>query len=165
TSGLPRTPATWARSLIRSARAGAGSAAIAMASRPATAARVRLAMLVAMSRPSVRIRGGIEEPPQPPHRVGTRQGAAAAVDDRRLRHAIGGDAVVGPDIGHPHQALNLDQLVALVQAQALLAGHPQVAVAQVLDHGHGDVAGQLVALGAVAGAGEVARALDPRLQH
>src|SRR5690606_41918382 len=98
---------------------------------------------------SVRECGGGEEAARPAHGVRTRQGAAPAIDDRRLADAVGGDAVVGTDIGHPHQALNLDQLVALVQAHALLAGHPQVAVAQLLDHADGDTPGQLVALGAV----------------
>src|SRR5262245_13962096 len=41
---------------------------------------------------SVRIDRGIEEPSQPAHRVGTRERAAAAVDDLRLADAVGRDA-------------------------------------------------------------------------
>src|SRR3546814_21082819 len=75
--------------------------------------------------------GGIEEPAKPAHRVGTCQRAATAIDDLRVADAVGSDAVVGTDIGHAHDSLNLHQLVALVQAHSLLAADQQVAVAEV----------------------------------
>src|SRR5690606_20423720 len=186
TSGFPRTPATCARSLMRSActsPATISTATIATVARtrpqaasgagahpgrtraPATFPHHLIKSNRNMAWPSVRECSGIEEPAEPAHRVGTRQRAATPVEDLGLANAIGADPVVGSDIGRPHQPLNLHQLVALVQAHALLAGHAQVAVAQVLDHADGDVAGQLIALGAVAAAGEIARAVDPGLQH
>src|SRR5688572_26134436 len=119
---------------MRSACAGA------QASSAATAPVMRLAMDARMSRSSVREGGGVEETTQPAHRVGTGDRAATAVEDAGIAHPVRGDAVVGTDIGHAHDSLKLDQLVALVQAHLLLAGHADGAVAQVLDHGHGDAA-------------------------
>src|SRR5690606_37622366 len=104
---------------------------------------------------SVREGSGVEEPAEPAHRVGSRQRAPAAIGDLGIADAVGSDAVVGSDIGHPHDSLNLDQLVALVEAHLLLAADQQVAVAQVAHHGHGDLAVEAVALGGMAGAAEV----------
>src|SRR3546814_16991042 len=108
--------------------------------------------------------GGIEEPSKPAHRVGTCQRAATAIDDLRVADAVGSDAVVGTDIGHAHDSLNLHQLVALVQAHALLAADQQVAVAAVAGDDDGDLALEPLALGAVAGAVEVAAGLVFGLQ-
>src|SRR5690606_25787680 len=137
---------------MRSAWAGG----VARASKASTSSVLSSRMVVA----SVREGGGVEEPAEPAHRIGTRQRAAAAVGDLGVADAVGGDAVVGSDIGGAHDALNLDQLVALVQAHLLAAADQQVAVAQLADHLDGDLAVEAVALGGVAGAGEVAAGLE-----
>src|SRR5690606_21789128 len=159
TSALPRTPPTLARSLMRSWACNGAAASSSTASAAAATRRDTDGRVADMAVASVGIQPRVEEPAQPAHRVGLGDGAAAAVDDAGVGHPAGGHGVVGGDVRRPHDALHLDQLVALVEAQVLAALDHQVAIGQALDDGHGDAALQAVALRAAAVALEVARAV------
>src|SRR5690606_40614896 len=110
---------TCARSLIRSACAGP----VARTRAARTSRLLKMCMVVA----SVGEGGGVEEAPQPAHRVRARQRAAAAIGDLRVADAVGADPPPPTDTRRAHDALNLDPLLTLVHPPLLAAADQPVA--------------------------------------
>src|SRR5688572_20301192 len=148
-SWLPRTPATDAMSLTRSAWTS-----------PATSVRASAAIALSVFMSLERQERQVEEPREQARRVRIRERAFAAVRDHRVRDLERGDRVVRVDVDRPHDALDAHVLLALVDRDPLLAAHQQVAVRQALRDGDRDVAFEPVALRAGAFAVELGVVVD-----
>src|SRR5690554_4689031 len=70
----------------------------------------------------------LEETSHPARLIGFRQRAPASIGDLGIGNALGGDTVFVVDIIDPHQAVQANELIALVQAQPLLTPNGQYTV-------------------------------------
>src|ERR1700733_7331286 len=138
TSWLVRTPCTCAMSLMRSAWTNEAASQRTVVMQIRWNGRKR--------HPLPRAKDGVEEPPQPAHAVGAVDDALAGVADVRIGELVGGHGVVGRDVRRPYHSGDVDELIALIELQALVALHHQIAVALHIGDRHGEAAHQAVAL-------------------
>src|ERR1700722_15245982 len=85
---------------------------------------------------------GIEEPRQPTHAVGVVDDALARVADMSIRNLVGSHRVIGRDVRRPYHPRDMNELIALIELQTLVALHHQIAVGLHINHRHGEAAHQ-----------------------
>src|ERR1700675_4611366 len=100
-------------SLIRSAAANGEATSISSA-----AHQSRMETLVRMS---VRRVSGVEETREPTHAVGTVDDALSGITDVRIRDLVGGDGIVGRDVGAADHSRDAYEFIPLVEFQGFFA--------------------------------------------
>src|SRR5690606_10743242 len=102
----------------------------------------------------------LEETGQPARLVGFRQLAPACVGALGIGNALGGNTVLVVDVVHPYQAIEANELVALVQAQPFLAADGQHTIGHHFRDRYRNEPGQGVALVGAGLAAEITVRVD-----